>query len=259
MICLSFTAADRAALEAERYLHPHPKVQRKLEAVYLKSLELPHHLICRICRISKPTLVRYLRAFEQEGLEGLKQLGYEGRPNGLHPHAASLEQHFRQNPPSTCAQAQGVIAAQTGVRRGLTQSAGSPLHQRNVHHGPKCLCAAQPAGRLLWSQERSAHPLSGQRSLPTVRVGASPRPGFGHRLGVSAHVFAEPQPDRTLLALGQKAMSERKVPSGLRDDEKRHPPDYRLGPSRARGGSRLVANLEFPTVLQNASNKLNRV
>jgi transposase len=121
MICPSFTATDRAALAAERYLHPHPKVQRKLAAVYLKSLALPHQLICRICQISKPALVRYLRAFEQEGLEGLKQLGYEGRPNGLHPQAASLEPHFRQNPPSTCAQAQAVIAAQTGVRRGLTQ------------------------------------------------------------------------------------------------------------------------------------------
>src|SRR5664279_3422307 len=80
MICLSFTATDRTALEAERYLYSHPKVQRKLEAVYLKSLGLPHHLICRICQISKPTLVRYLRVFEQAGLEGLKQLGYEGRP-----------------------------------------------------------------------------------------------------------------------------------------------------------------------------------
>jgi len=95
-------------------------VQRKLEAVYLKSLELPHHLICRICQISKPTWVRYLRAFEQAGLAGLRQRGYEGRPNRLPPHAASLEQHFRQPPPSTCAQAQQGIAAQTGVRRGLT-------------------------------------------------------------------------------------------------------------------------------------------
>ena len=34
------TTTARAALEAERYLHPHPTVQRKLEAVYLKSLEL---------------------------------------------------------------------------------------------------------------------------------------------------------------------------------------------------------------------------
>ena len=121
VICLSFTASDRAALEAERYRHPHPKVQRKMEAVYLKSLALPHHLICRICQISKPTLGRYLRAFEQEGLDGLKQLGYKGRPSSLQPHAASLEQHFRQNPPHTCAQAQQMIGAQTGVRRGLTQ------------------------------------------------------------------------------------------------------------------------------------------
>jgi len=121
VIRLSFAASDRAALEAERYLHPHPKVQRKMEAVYLKSLELPHHLICQICQISKPTLGRYLRTFEQAGVDGLKQLGYQGRPNRLHAHAASLEQHFRQHPPSTCAQAQQVIATQTGVRRGLTQ------------------------------------------------------------------------------------------------------------------------------------------
>ena len=121
VICPSFTASDRAALEAERYLHPHPKVQRRMEAVYLKSLELPPHLICRICQISKPTLGRYLRAFAQEGVDGLKPLGYAGRPNSLQPHAASLEQHFRQHPPSTCAQAQQMIAAQTGVRRGLTQ------------------------------------------------------------------------------------------------------------------------------------------
>src|ERR1035437_1583133 len=294
MICPSFTASDRAALEAERYLHPPPKVQRKMEAIYLKSRALPPPLICRICQISKPTLVRYLRAFEQEGLAGLRQRGYEGRPNRLHPHAASLEQHFRQPPPSTCAQAQQGIAAQTGVRRGLTpvraflrrlkmkyrktgfvpgradtpekqaeqaaflkkpptqagrsasrrargaflscrgyrlwripgflmvfcpgvhplpvrsaalqrvggagggQSAGSPLHPRNVYHGPECLGAAPPTGPLLRPRERSAHPLSGQRPLPTVRVGASARPGFGHRLGVSAHVLAESQPDRTL-------------------------------------------------------------
>jgi transposase len=98
-----------------------PKLQRKMEAVYLKSLALPHHLICRICQISKPTLGRYLRTFEQDGLDGLKHLGYAGRPNRLQPHAASLEQHFRQHSPRTCAPAQQVIAAQTGVRRGLTQ------------------------------------------------------------------------------------------------------------------------------------------
>ena len=39
----------------------------------------------------------------------------------LHPHAVSLETHFRQPPPATCAQAHAVITAHTGVRRGLTR------------------------------------------------------------------------------------------------------------------------------------------
>ena len=121
MVRLSFTAKTRALLEEERYSHPHPKVQRKMEAVYLKSLDLPHHLICRICQITKPTLLRHLRAFEAEGVEGLKQLGYAGQPSQLEPHRASLEAQFRQQPPQTCAHAQQIIEAQTGVRRGLTQ------------------------------------------------------------------------------------------------------------------------------------------
>ena len=162
VICPSFTASDRAALEAERYRHPHPKVQRKLEAVYLKSLALPHHLICRICQISKPTLVRYLRAFEQAGLNGWKQLGYEGRPNRLHPHAASLEQHFRQNPPSTCAQAQAVIAAQTGVRRGLTQGRAF-LRRLKMEIPQDRLCAGQggysgKAGRTGRVSKKTSNP-----------------------------------------------------------------------------------------------------
>ena len=81
----------------------------------------PHHLICRICRIGEPTLVRYLRSFEQGGLDGLKQLGYKGRPSRLTSHQVSLEEHFRHHLPHTCAQAQEEIEKLTGVRRGLTQ------------------------------------------------------------------------------------------------------------------------------------------
>jgi transposase len=121
MIKIPFTAEDCAALEAERYHHPHPKVQRKMEALYLKSLDLPHHLICRICRIGEPTLVRYLRAYEQGGLDELKQLGYQGRPSGLKAHQTSLEEHFRGQLPHTCAQARQEIEELTGVHRGLTQ------------------------------------------------------------------------------------------------------------------------------------------
>jgi len=120
MIQLEFTQAEIDALETERYTHPDPKVQRKMETLYLKSFDLPHHLIRRICHLSEPALVRYLRAYAQEGLGGLKQNRYRGQPSALGEHAPSLEAYLRQHPPASSAQAQQMIERQTGVRRSPT-------------------------------------------------------------------------------------------------------------------------------------------
>jgi transposase len=121
MIQLEFTQDEIQALETERYTHPDPKVQRKMETLYLKSLDLPHHLIRRIRHLSEPALVRYLRAYAQEGLPGLKQNRYRGQPSALGQHATSLEAYLRQHPPASSAQAQQMIESQTGVRRSPTQ------------------------------------------------------------------------------------------------------------------------------------------
>ena len=37
MVKLEFTADERQRLHDERYHHPHPRVQRKMEALWLKS------------------------------------------------------------------------------------------------------------------------------------------------------------------------------------------------------------------------------
>ena len=84
MVQLSFTAKTREVLEPERYAHPHPKVQRKLEALYRKSRDLPHHLICRICQITKPTLLRYLRAFEAGEWRAANHWATRGDPTVWH-------------------------------------------------------------------------------------------------------------------------------------------------------------------------------
>jgi len=43
MIQIEFTPEAIDALEYERYHYPDPKVQRKMEAIYLKSQGLAHH------------------------------------------------------------------------------------------------------------------------------------------------------------------------------------------------------------------------
>ena len=121
MIQIEFTQKDVDVLESERYTYPDPKVQRKMEVLYLKSFGMAHQQIRNICRISEPTLLRYLQTYQRDGVSALKCHRYKGKMNQLKPHAESLEAHFQEFPPHTCAQAQEVIEQMTGVRRGLTQ------------------------------------------------------------------------------------------------------------------------------------------
>ena len=55
MIQLKFSEDNIKILQYERYHHPHPHVMRKMEVLHLKSLGLPHDLICRIAGVTKKT------------------------------------------------------------------------------------------------------------------------------------------------------------------------------------------------------------
>jgi hypothetical protein len=69
MMRIEFSAEEKQALDYERYHHPHPRVQRKMEVLWLKSQHLPHQEICRFTGISKHTLCTYLRDYQQGGME----------------------------------------------------------------------------------------------------------------------------------------------------------------------------------------------
>jgi transposase len=117
MIKLSFSPADIAAFNEERYHHPHPHVQRKMEALWLKSQGLPHQEICRLSDISGDTLRRYLRAYQAGGLERLRELPFYHPTSELAAHRASIEAEFRAHPPASIKEAQARIETLTGIRR----------------------------------------------------------------------------------------------------------------------------------------------
>lgn len=53
---LKFTEEERKILNYERFHHPHPRVQLKMEVLWLKSQNLPLNLICKLADISPNTL-----------------------------------------------------------------------------------------------------------------------------------------------------------------------------------------------------------
>jgi transposase len=121
MMSLTFSEAVVAALHYERYHHPHPRVQQKMEALDLKSHNLSHSLIAQLVGVCETTLRTYFHEYQQGGVERLKQLNFYQPQSALAAHAASLEERFHAHPVATVAEAPAVIEQHTGIKRSPTQ------------------------------------------------------------------------------------------------------------------------------------------
>jgi len=121
MIQITFTDTEIDALDYERYHHPLPHVQKRMEVVYLKSQGVPHQAIACLCRLSRQTVVTTLHLYQDGGIERLKQFHSAGQPSALNQLQLTLEAHFRSHPPRTVAEAQATIERLTGIRRSPTQ------------------------------------------------------------------------------------------------------------------------------------------
>jgi transposase len=121
MLRIQFDAEEIEAIKYERLHHPHPRVQQKMWAVWLKACELPHREICRLVGITENTLRVYLNDFAKGGVEALKQLPFHRPHSELDEFRGTVEAHFRREPPSSVAEAQATIARLTGINRGPTQ------------------------------------------------------------------------------------------------------------------------------------------
>ncbi len=170
MIQLEFTEAEQQYLHYERYHHPHPRVQRRMEALWLKSQGVAHHEISRLTGISSTTLTSYLRAYQKGGLEALKTVRFYRPQSELKQHQGTLEDYFRQHPPASAKQAMAIIETLTGVRR-------TPNRVRVFlkHMGLKCRkvgmipakadLAAQEAFKTNELEPRLAEAQAGQRAV----------------------------------------------------------------------------------------------
>jgi transposase len=121
MRAITFTADDRRALAHYRFHHPEPRVQRKIEVLWLKSHGLGHDRIASYAEVSRRSVQRYLDEYLEGGLERLCR-GRRSQPRAaLIEHEASLEEHFETHPVRSIKQARAVIEQRTGIRRGPTQ------------------------------------------------------------------------------------------------------------------------------------------
>jgi len=83
---LEFTPEILEVLNYERYRHPLPLVQRRMEALWLKSQGLPHGQIAQLVNITENTLRDYFQLYLEGGVERLKEVAIQGPESALQEH-----------------------------------------------------------------------------------------------------------------------------------------------------------------------------
>ena len=110
----TFSAEDLKAIDRDRYHHPHPHVQRKMEVLWLKSHGLPHRQIPDLAGVSLRTAQRYLDDYLRGGLKQVRRCKWRGPKTMLLQHERSVEEYFWDHPPRSTKEAAKVTFEQTG-------------------------------------------------------------------------------------------------------------------------------------------------
>jgi transposase len=121
MLHLTFSEEDIRELDYQRYHHPHPRVQRKMEALLLKAQGLPHHQIASCVGVCENSVRSYFQQYQTGGIEALKRLEFHRPTSELETYHDTLEAYFKAHPPATIPQAVKLIEQLTGLKRSPTQ------------------------------------------------------------------------------------------------------------------------------------------
>jgi len=121
--CPTLSADLQAAVLADRDEHPDPVVRRKMLVLWAVHLGHTRQQSADLAHVGIATAKRYLIAYRDGGLDGLRRREPHHRPvSELADHADAISRSLTAQPVRTAAEAADRIAELTGLRRGLTQT-----------------------------------------------------------------------------------------------------------------------------------------
>jgi transposase len=121
MIQMCISNEDTRTAQQQRFLHPHPRVQLRMEVLWLKSQGFPTKLISKIAGVSPNTVRDYLIMYKEAGITRLQEVSFYRPQSKLVNHRDTLECYFRDHPVASISEAIVIIEQLTGIRRSPTQ------------------------------------------------------------------------------------------------------------------------------------------
>jgi transposase len=118
---IRLTEEEQVVVNAERDGHPATHVRRKMLVLWLLHCGLERHKAALVAGLGRATVQRYVAAYRDGGLDGLRRWNVAGPVSDLVAHREAIRQEFTRLPTRTIAEAAQRIETLTGIRRQSTQ------------------------------------------------------------------------------------------------------------------------------------------
>src|SRR4051794_9128376 len=109
-INVDLSEAEQATVAAERYSHADLHVRRKMLVLWAVHAGLTRRQAAQVAGVGRATVQRYLAAYREGGLDGLRRWNVVGPVSELASHAAAIKASLSETPVRTVAEAADRIA-----------------------------------------------------------------------------------------------------------------------------------------------------
>lgn len=119
---IQLSEQEQVVVNSERDSHPETHVRRKMLVLWLLHCGLGRVQAAEVAGLGRATVQRYVAAYRDGGLDGLRHWGVQGPVSDLEAHRDRIKEEFRRQPARTVAEAAQRIEQLTGIRRQPTQT-----------------------------------------------------------------------------------------------------------------------------------------
>lgn len=116
MLTLHITPEDLEQAKVERYSHIVPKICLRMSVLCLLGMGYCRKEVSKQTGISTKSVKRYIKIYNESGLEGIRQLRYRGPVSRAEAYRSSLESSFRDHPVRNANEAAARIEELTGIK-----------------------------------------------------------------------------------------------------------------------------------------------
>jgi transposase len=118
---VQLTEEQQRIVNEERLSHPNPRIREKMLVVLLLHKGFTRQQAARVVGIGRATVQRYVAAFREGGLDGLRQWNVNRPVSEMAAYRDLIRESFEKQPVCTVAEAAERIFQLTGLRRGPSQ------------------------------------------------------------------------------------------------------------------------------------------